>query len=230
MPRFRILKEIKKSLKRKRRIVWSLGAGVALFLLATLAGVWLAKWVINLKDMDQQSISVEASIDLSEDTPVTSDMLGMSGREQAMRVLSSWEGPIELVLHRTYLCGEETRQLGRHPTKVAVQLLTAHRDWNAAFDSSGALIMEQHIDDLSLQCRKSAYMAMDKTGNLSLYDGLPKKEKVIQTFFQMDIERLEMRMSPDQLLELSRGIRITDKDEFNSVLSTFNEYALSKVR
>jgi forespore regulator of the sigma-K checkpoint len=230
VPRFRILKEIKKSLKRKRRIVWSLGAGVAIFLLATLVGVWIAKWIITPNGMDQQSVSVEASIDLLEDNPVTEDMLGMSTREQVIRTLGSWEGPIELVLHRTYLCGEENRQLGRHPTTVAVQLLTAHRDWNAAFDSSGALIMEQSIDDLSLECRKSAYMAMDETGNLSLYDGLPRKEKVIQTFFQMDIERLEMRMSPDQLLELSKGIRITDKDEYNSVLSTFNEFALSKAR
>ncbi|WEK55373.1 MAG: hypothetical protein P0Y55_04760 [Candidatus Cohnella colombiensis] len=36
MLRFRILKEIKKRLKRKRRPVWSLGALTALFLLAGL--------------------------------------------------------------------------------------------------------------------------------------------------------------------------------------------------
>nr|WP_306220202.1 BofC C-terminal domain-containing protein [Cohnella sp. WQ 127256] len=85
--------------------------------------------------------------------------------------------------------------------------------------------MEESIDDLSPQCSKTAYIGMDKDANLILFDGPPKKEKVIRTFFQLDIEMLESRLNEERLRELTKGIRVTDKDEYNSVLSTFNEFA-----
>ncbi|WP_373228519.1 BofC C-terminal domain-containing protein [Cohnella sp.] len=228
MPRFHILKELKKALKRKRRHVWSLGAGVFLFLLATLVGSWFAHRLIIQGESERQAFPADASISVWMDNPATQEGSGLSIRDQIILMLQKMEGPVELVLHRTYLCGEESRQIGSHPTSVAIELLKSHRDWGAEFDSTGALIMEETVDDLSPQCRKTAYIAMDKDGNLSLFDGLPRREKVIRTFFQLDVDMLETRMSEDRMLELSNGIRITDRDEYNSVLSTFNEFAKLK--
>jgi forespore regulator of the sigma-K checkpoint len=228
VPRFRILKELKKSLKRKRRIAWTLGAGVALFLLSAWVGVWFAQRVITQRLSEPQVLSVEASVSLAVDNPATDDIQDLSMRDQTLHALSRWNGPIEIVLHRTYLCGEETRLLGRHPTSVAAELLRSHRDWGAGFDSRGVLVMEQAIDDLSPHCRRTAYIAMDKTGLLSLYDGLPQRDKVIRTFFQLDVERLETQISPDRMHELSNGIRISDKEEYDSVLSSFTDYVRLK--
>lgn len=223
MPRFRILKEWKKSLKRKRRHIWSLGAVVGFFLLATLAGSWLAHRVIT-KSLSSIVLPIDAA-PVWVDNLSTEEKPGATKRDKTLHSLQRWQGQVELVLHRTYLCGEETRQLGMHSTSVAVDFLKSHREWEAEFDSTGRLVMEQSVDDLSTQCKKMAYIGMDKDGNLSLYDGPPRREKVIRTFFQLNVEMLESRLSDDRLQELERGIRITDKDEYNSVLSKFNDFA-----
>lgn len=228
MSRFRILKELKKALKRKRRPIWSLGAGVSLFLLATLAGAWFAHRIISQGNSDPQVFSTDAPVFMRVDNPFEQEVSRLSTRDQTILILRRWEGPVELVLHRTYLCGEQSRQIGSHPTSVAIELLKSHRDWEASFDSSGTVVIEEAVDDLSPECRKTAYMAMDKDGNLSLYNGLPKREKVIRTFFQLDVDMLETRMSDDRILELTKGIRVSDRDEYNSVLSTFNEFAKQK--
>jgi forespore regulator of the sigma-K checkpoint len=222
--RFRILKELKKSLKRKRRHVWSLGAGVAFFLLAALVGSWLAQRVIAhgpLKESLLVADTVPAWVDklAVQEDPVTSE------REKTLHSLSRMRADVEVVLHRTYLCGEETRQLGSHSAMDAADLLKAHREWDARLEPAARLIMEETVDDLSPQCRKTAYIGMDKNGYLSLFDGPPKRDKVIRTFFQLDVEMLETRLAPDRISELTGGIRVSDRDEYNSVLSTFNDYA-----
>lgn len=221
MSRFHILKELKKSLKRKRRHVWSLGAGVALFLMAALVGTWLAHRVVT-NGLQRVLLPVD-SVPAWMDNP--SPAIELSQREKTLVALKQQIGPIELVLHRTYLCGEETRQLGIRPATEAAELLTKHREWAASLDSSGKLTLEEAIDDLSPRCRKTAYMGMDNDGNLSLYDGPPWQEKVIRTFFQLDVEMLESRLAEERVRELAEGIRVSDKDEYNSVLSTYNEFA-----
>nr|WP_238357384.1 BofC C-terminal domain-containing protein [Cohnella zeiphila] len=88
--------------------------------------------------------------------------------------------------------------------------------------------MEETVDDFSPACGKSAYVGIDQVGNVSLYDGPPRKEKVLRTFFQLDVKSLESSMSKEKLKELADGIRVTDRDEFNSVMSTFSDYAREK--
>jgi len=221
---FRIFKGIKKSLKRKRRHVLTLGAGAMFFLLATLVGSWFAYRIVST-DTSQVFLPMD-SVSAWADNPVTAPDASL--RERTLHALKGRSDQVELVLHRTYLCGEESRQLGAHTAAEAAELLQSHRDWGARFDSKGRLLLEEAVDDLSPECRISAYMAMDKDGNLSLYDGPPWKEKVIRTFFQLDVEMLESRLSEERVRELADGIRISDKDEYNSVLSSFNEFASLK--
>ncbi|QMV43826.1 BofC C-terminal domain-containing protein [Cohnella cholangitidis] len=224
MSRFRILKELKKSLKRKRRHVWSLGLVAALFLLAAIAGSWMAHRIVAQKP-SQVFLPIESASAWAEEPGLARHP---TSRDRTLSALQRWHGQVELILHRTYLCGEETRQLGRLSSSEASDLLKSHREWEASFDSAGKMLMEESIDDLSPQCRKTAYIGMDGDGNLTLFDGPPWQEKAIRTFFQLDVEMLESRMSDDRLRDLANGIRVTDKDEYNSVLSSFDEYAIMK--
>lgn len=73
---------------------------------------------------------------------------------------------------------------------------------------------------------REGYIGIDSNGNLSLFDGPPKQEKVIRTFFQLDVETMESALPSEVLNQLQAGIRIQDVDEYNSVLSTFSDYAL----
>ncbi|RUS47865.1 hypothetical protein ELR57_07850 [Cohnella sp. AR92] len=115
--------------------------------------------------------------------------------------------------------------LGLHSTSETMNLIKSHRDWMPTFHKEGTVRIEEKVDDLSPECRKSAYISLDQDGNLSLFDGPPRKEKVMRTFFQLDVKALESSMSKEKLRELADGIRITDRDEYNSVLSSFSDYA-----
>lgn len=68
------------------------------------------------------------------------------------------------------------------------------------------------------------YMGIDHAGNLTLFDGPPKREKPIETFFQLDIEYLETSLPHETVGQLYEGIRIRDKEEYNSVLSSMSTF------
>ena len=223
---FRVLKELKKKLKRKRRHAWSLGIGAAVFALATLSGSWAAHVIVKSWTGDGTEDAV--SVFFASDELRFGPGIGDARRDKTIAALRERKDDVELVLHRSYLCGEETRKLGTHTAEEAYSLLLAHREWDATLTSGGTLTLREDVDDLSPQCRKTAYIGMDEDGNLSLYSGPPRKDKVVRTFFQLDVKTLQSSLTQDKLDELMRGIRVSDKDEYNSVISTFSDYARLK--
>ncbi|WP_420491488.1 BofC C-terminal domain-containing protein, partial [Neobacillus drentensis] len=44
--------------------------------------------------------------------------------------------------------------------------------------------------------------------------------------FQVDIQSMESSLPESVLKELHQGIRVSDVEEYNSVLSTFSDYAV----
>lgn len=218
---FRILKEWKKRLKRQRRPAWSLGLAAAVILMGAAVG---------FKGHDfrtgHHTGIVPAEGPATGWLPV-SDPAHPTARDQTLISLSKRNGDVEVVLRRIYLCGEETRKLGRLSAQEALDLLKAHREWSASFNRSGTVVLEEQVDDLSPECRKTAYIGIDEDGNLSLFDGPPGKGKdnIVRTFFQLDVRSLESSLSKERLHELASGIRVSDKEEYNSVLSTFSDFA-----
>jgi forespore regulator of the sigma-K checkpoint len=133
----------------------------------------------------------------------------------------------EVVLHIVYVCGEETESLGSlNPDEIA-SLLSLHPGWTASMEPNGISVrLERRVNDLSPHCKSHAYFGIDRSGHFSLYDGEPKDDKVMRTFFQLDIGYLESSLPAGQFEQLSRGIRVCDIEEYNSVLSTFSDYAI----
>ncbi|GGD54722.1 hypothetical protein GCM10010911_10470 [Paenibacillus nasutitermitis] len=163
---------------------------------------------------------------ISPQTGVDSQSGADSG--SVIKLLAEYKGPVKVMLHRTYVCGEETSSLGTVDTREVLQMLKHHPEWTAVRGGDHEVIMEQRMDDLSEACKRRAYIGMDKDGNLSLFDGPPKKEKVMRTFFQLDVHYMESSLSKDRMDELLNGIRISDLDDYNSVISTFSDYAKDK--
>ncbi|MDQ0110828.1 BofC C-terminal domain-containing protein [Paenibacillus harenae] len=200
MMEFSLWKQLRRRLRRKRRPLWMLGGLLPLLMIA-----------ISIPQQAYATYSVQ------------------DNRATVIQALRSQEGPVTVNIHRLYVCGEETMPLGRIDSKQLVQLLASHPEWEAAaFDqSNSSLLIEHHVDDLSDYCKNHAYIGIDKDGNLTLYDGEPKKEKVVRTFFQLDVRYMESSLPQDKLDQLTRGIRISDIDEYNSVLSTYSDFARS---
>jgi forespore regulator of the sigma-K checkpoint len=226
---FRAMKEIKKKLKR-RRPVWSLGMLAVLFAAAAAAGIGGAAAIQKAADGWYAAAPAAAPEPDLPGLNKPADKAGakVSPREAAIRALAMLEGDVELILHRVYWCGEETRMLGRHSGAEAAELLKSRREWSAAYDPAGRVLLEETVEDLSPACRQTAYIGMDTDGNLSLFNGPPRKDNVVRTFFQLDVPTLESSLSKDRLRELAQGIRVADRDEYNSVLSSFSDYAARK--
>lgn len=204
MTEFSLWKNLKKRLRRKRRPLWMLG-GIMFCLLAGWCAVSYAETVYA-------------------ETPKPAN-----NNQSIIKSLQQKQEPLSVQLHQVYVCGEEMKTLGRMMTEQIVQLLLNHPEWTATMDKDQSTILfEERIDDLSEHCKANAYMGVDKKGNLTLYDGVPKKEKVVRTFFQLDVRYMESSLPQDKLDKLSRGIRISDIDEYNSVLSTYSDYAMEQ--
>ncbi|MBP2245610.1 forespore regulator of the sigma-K checkpoint [Paenibacillus xylanexedens] len=133
-----------------------------------------------------------------------------------------------VVLETQYICGVETEQLGKMARPQLKMLLAQHPEWDATVGTSDELRLKQSVDDLSPLCKQQAYISIDAVGNLNLYEGKPAEEKVIRTFFQLDVGTLESSLPEGVLEQLQQGIRVQDKDEYDSVISTFSDYAVDE--
>jgi forespore regulator of the sigma-K checkpoint len=203
MMEFSLWKNLKKRLRRKRRPVWMLG--VIMFCL-------LAGWLFVTND-NEVSAASEPNVN----------------QTSVIRMLEQQDGLLSVELRLIYVCGEESKTLGRMRGKDVVQLVQAHPEWKVMLNQEQSTVQfEERIEDLSEHCKANAYMGVDKKGNLTLYDGAPKKEKVVRTFFQLDVRYMESSLPQDKLDQLTRGIRISDMDEYNSVLSTYSDYAIEQ--
>lgn len=202
MMTFSLWKQLKRRLRRSRKPLWTLG-GIAI-------------WITASVGLGAAIMAAPASV-TAYGQPSISEFL--ANRKEAAPVM----------LHRIYVCGEETESLGQLEGKRIVSLLREHPEWTASLDKDGETVMVvERIEDLSDHCKTHAYFGVDKNGNFSLFDGAPKEEKVLRTFFQLDIRYMESSLPEHQLEQLNQGIRVSDIDEYNSVLSTYSDYAMER--
>jgi forespore regulator of the sigma-K checkpoint len=125
-----------------------------------------------------------------------------------------------------YICGEETKQLGSMSGSEIYSMLKQQDRLKLVWGPDGQAIIEESIDDLSPACKGKVYFSMDAEGNLTLFEGNPDANKVLQTFFQIDVNYLESSLPREAVESLYEGIRISDYASYNSVLSTYAGYAV----
>jgi len=210
-------KNFKKKLLRKRR-GW-LALAVLLLLCAAAwrlaqAGGWPGDG-----DAAPVSLSVTAAPAQAEQA---------SKLEQAITLLKGLDGSRETYLRKSYICGEESQRLGLWTADRLLEEQRKHPDWTPSLDAAGTVTFTQQIDDLSPACKDQAVFGIDEGGNLSLFSGAPGKDNVIRTFFQLNIRHLESSLPRETVKQLHDGIRISDLAEYNSVLSTFSDYAVEE--
>lgn len=141
------------------------------------------------------------------------------------KTLNQTKGTNEVTVRQVYICGEEEQVLGGLNSDEIYNLMNEHPSWKGEFIEKGEILFQETISDLSPTCKEQAYISLDKDGNLTLFEGPPTHEKVIRTFFQLDINSMESSLPDGAVKQLYDGIRVQDIDEYNSVLSTFSDYA-----
>ncbi|UJF31981.1 BofC C-terminal domain-containing protein [Paenibacillus hexagrammi] len=131
-------------------------------------------------------------------------------------------------LLKSYVCGEERQALGHLTSEQMLSEFTKHPDWTLDINAQGEVTFTEQVEDLSPNCKENAVFSLDESGNLSLFQGTPSKENVIRTFFQLNIQHLESSLPSETVKQLREGIRISDMEEYNSVISTFSDYAVEE--
>ncbi|WP_028596081.1 BofC C-terminal domain-containing protein [Paenibacillus assamensis] len=227
------MRQLKKKLKRWRRPLWALGAILFIVGLLTI-GTMLSEQVKQWSELSSESVSTLASVSDTniDNTMDASNRTSTSDwrKEQIAQLFGTSKGNLSVIHRKQYICGTEDRYLGQQSREVVSELLDENSRWEPTIDHAQQVILVERIDDLSETCKRSAQMGMDIEGNLSLYDGAPSEERVIRTFFQIDIESMESALPPQVLKQLKNGIRISDRDEYISVLSTFSDFAVEDTR
>lgn len=149
--------------------------------------------------------------------------------QEATKLLQAISDRRESYLLKSYVCGEERSQLGSHTSQELLSLQKQHPNWQLSIQENGEVVFTEKIEDLSPDCKEKAVFGIDGSSNLSLFNGTPANNQIIRTFFQLNIQQLESSLPRDTVAQLHEGIRVSDIEEYNSVLSTFSDYAIEVV-
>jgi forespore regulator of the sigma-K checkpoint len=222
-----LLKKLKKQLQKRLR--WKrrwMNLTVIIAVLSAVTAAILVQQSGKLIDKEDKLVSGHSIREQSDgqlDSPA-----GVQSVKEVTEVIRSIEGEREAFSHKIYVCGEELVPVG---LMKAADIMAYHKkkpNERVSIQADGKIYFTETIEDLSPRCKENAYFGMDGSGNLSLFDGVPGEAAgtVIRTFFQLNIEHLESSLPRDAIKELYRGIPVKDLSEYNSVLSTFSDYAV----
>jgi forespore regulator of the sigma-K checkpoint len=213
----KLLKQLKKKLRRKLRWL-SLG----------LFGLIVATFVLTVAIQHRASQQGEAFGPEAQSVFLANRMWSVGTPQQAiLDELKREARAREVFVRKMYICGEEIRQIGTLSPNEVEQLLVSHPQAEIALQGDEQLVVSEKVDGLSTACQDGAYFGVDEGGTLSLFNGLPERNKVIRTFFQLNIQFLKSALPSETVDRLYKGILVMDRDEYNSVLSTFADYALT---
>lgn len=207
-----LLKELKRIFRRRRK----LGLNFA-FLFVAAATMMLAQ---SSDDPSKDSMR-NPSIAVWSSQPQHAEI-----RESLMVFLQEHDVERSVEVITFYVCGEEQQTFGRLTSAEILELMEQHPAWIVDSSDSEQIIFYEYVDDLSERCKQSAYIGIDAMDQLTLFEGSPNQDNAIRTFFQIDIEYLKTSLPPEAIDSLYNGIRIRDLAQYNSVISTFSQFAV----
>lgn len=127
---------------------------------------------------------------------------------------------LTLSLERVYLDGEISIEYV-HETISAIEDLTNKYDnWQFINVQNNVIVLQQYIDDISPLLKANGYFGISPDGILATYYGKPNIDNVIQSFFQLDVEKLESTHHE----RLKLGIPIKDRANYVKVLEAYGQY------
>lgn len=213
-----LLNKIKKKLRWKRR--W---LTLAVILLVT----GMASLVFTLLNGNSGTNRLGWS---SGDQPVFGTQIRptQQSEDDVQAMVRHIDGQRGAYTKKSYVCGEELQMLGRMTAAQILQYHKEHPALSVTIGEGGNVYFTEQIDDLSPQCKTNAYFGLDTKGNLSLFEGVPEGNQVLRTFFQLNIEFLESSLPRETVKQLYRGIPVSNLEEYNSVLSTFADFAVEE--
>lgn len=127
---------------------------------------------------------------------------------------------IEVILQRIYLDGEISEEKMIEKVWTMENFWVRYEQWELVDTYDKGLVFRKQMDDISPLLKSNGYFGITEDGTLTIFNGRPHQTNIIQSFFQLNIEKLESRKH----LQLKKGIPIKTKDRYVHVLETFKPY------
>ncbi|MBS4215506.1 BofC C-terminal domain-containing protein [Neobacillus rhizophilus] len=129
-----------------------------------------------------------------------------------------------VTLERVYLDGEISQETFQETVWSMENFWAKYDQWQVLSIDESTVVFKQQVDDISPLLKGNGYFGITDDGVLTIFNGRPDRSRIIQSFFQIDIKKLESKAQK----ELLQGIPIKNKDRYVEVLETFKPYSIKK--
>ncbi len=131
---------------------------------------------------------------------------------------------ITVILERVYLDGEVSEEIVQETIWSMEDFFAAYEQWQLMDMTEDQVVFQKQVDDISPLLKTNGYFGISDNGVLSIFNGKPGQAEIIQSFFQIDVEKLESKRHDD----LVNGIPIKSKQEYEEVLEQYKAYSVPK--
>jgi len=131
------------------------------------------------------------------------------------------EQKMEVVLQLFYLDGDVVEEIASLQVSDLNEIWEDYKGWKLVEITKDRVILKKYIDDISPLLKANGYFGLTEDGTLSIFNGKPKNKNVIQSFFQIDLDKLESSAEE----HLKNGIPVRSKSEYERVLKAFKPYS-----
>jgi len=132
---------------------------------------------------------------------------------------------VNVHLEKTFIDGVKIVNISKTHFISLENILTKYSGFRLSKCNERDVFLSKKIDDLSPISKTAGIIGLKDGNVLTLYNGNPKENKIIQTFFQIDINALEA----DAAKKLNQGIRITNKNQYEMLLHSLSKIAINHV-
>jgi forespore regulator of the sigma-K checkpoint len=131
---------------------------------------------------------------------------------------------LTIILERSYLDGEISEEVVLDSYWSIENFWAKYDQWQLVEMDESTMVFRKQVDDISPLLKANGYFGITEDGVLTIYNGRPDPSRIIQSFFQIDIRKLESKKQS----ELIEGIPIKTKDHYVEVLETFKPYSMEE--
>ncbi|MFS0775824.1 intercompartmental signaling factor BofC [Neobacillus sp. 3P2-tot-E-2] len=131
---------------------------------------------------------------------------------------------LTIILERIYLDGEMSEEVVLDSYWSIENFWAKYDQWQLVDIDESTMVFRKQVDDISPLLKANGYFGITDDGVLTIYNGRPDPSRIIQSFFQIDVKKLESKKQD----ELIQGIPIKTRDRYVEVLETFKPYSMQE--
>jgi forespore regulator of the sigma-K checkpoint len=131
---------------------------------------------------------------------------------------------LTIILERMYLDGEISEEVVLDSYWSIENFWAKYDQWQLVDIDESTMVFRKQVDDISPLLKANGYFGITDDGVLTIYNGRPDPSRIIQSFFQIDVKKLESKKQE----ELIQGIPIKNRDRYVEVLETFKPYSMQE--